>query len=206
VKKLHKLAVAYVQNYLSFLFLNPSFSKSINNVYLYGSAVRDELTDNSDIDIFIDCSPKQEKEIENAARAASSRFYVSKDYDKWKQFKFTYPLSIHAGTLANWQLKTSIASEGILLYSKSVSITSSLRMILFIISLPSNKKKYLRFIRRMYGRKEKGYKEHGLLKEVEGKKLSGNVIIVPKEKQQKVVSYLLKEKVDYSFKELSVFE
>ena len=156
--------------------------------------------------MFIDCSPKQEKEIENAARAASSRFYVSKDYEKWKQFKFTYPLSIHAGTLANWQLKTSVASEGILLYSKSMSITSSLRMVLFILTLPLNKKKYLRFVRRMHGRKEKGYKEHGLLKEVGGKKLSGNVIIVPKENQHKVMSYLLKEKVDYSFKEISVFE
>ncbi|MBI2151466.1 nucleotidyltransferase domain-containing protein [Candidatus Woesearchaeota archaeon] len=199
-------AVAYVQNYLSFLFLNYSLSKSINNVYLYGSAVRSELTNKSDIDLFIDCSAETEKEIENAAKAAFSRFYVSKDYDKWKRFKFTYPLSIHAGTLASWQLKTSIASEGILLYSKSTNITSLLRMVLFTITLPSDKQKYLRFIRRMYGRKEKGYKEHGLLKEVEGKKLSSNVTIVPKENQHKVEAYLLKEKIDYSFKEISMGE
>ncbi len=206
MKKLHKLAVAYVQNYLSFLFLDQTLTKSINKIYLYGSAVRNELTTESDIDIFIDCSPNQEKEIENTAKAASSRFYISKDYEKWKRFKFTYSLSIHAGALASWQLKTSIASEGILLYSKSAGITSSSRMVLFVLTLPSVKQKYLRFIRGLYGRREKGYKEHGLLKEVEGKKLSGNVIIVPKENQQKTESYLLKEKVDYSFKEISIFE
>lgn len=211
MKKLHKLAVAYVQNYLSFLFLDPTLTKSINNIYLYGSAVRNELTKESDIDLFIDCSPNKRKEnkwkeIENAARAASSRFYASNDYEKWKRFKFTYPLSIHAGVLADWQLKTSVASEGVLLYSKSTGVTPSLRMVLFILKLPSDKKKYLHLIRGLYGRKEKGYKEHGLLVETSGRKLSGNVFIVPKEDQHKVEAYLLKEKTDYSFKEISVFE
>lgn len=79
-------------------------------------------------------------------------------------------------------------------------------MVLFIIKLPKSKKKYLRLIRGLYGRRETGYKEHGLLMKVSGKKLGGNVIIVPKENQQKIESYLLKVKADYSFKEISVFE
>ena len=75
-----------MQNALSFVFLDADIKDSINSVYLFGSAVRNQLTKDSDIDIFIDC--KNEKLIENLSKAAINRFYHSKDYEKWKLMKF----------------------------------------------------------------------------------------------------------------------
>ena len=52
---------------------------------------------------------------------------------------------------------------------------------------------------------EKGYKDNGLLGEVNGKKISTNVIIIPKESQQKISEFMQKEKIDYSMKEICEF-
>lgn len=200
------MSIAYVQNALSFIFLDSSIDDTIRGIYLYGSAVRGELTDDSDIDIFIDCRSADEDDIEGLAKAALSRFYKSKDYDKWKLFKFDYPISVQAGDLSAWKLKTSITAEGILIYSKKSEIIPAERKVLFTFDLPREKKQYVRFIRCLFGRKEKGYRDEGLLGKANGKKLSANVIIVPGENQQKITEFLQKEKINYSMKEICVFE
>lgn len=198
-------SISYVQNALSFLFLHNESIDFINGIYLYGSAARGELTEQSDIDIFIDCDAGKEKRIEQLAKAAFSNFYQSKDYEKWKYFHWTYPLSVQAGELLIWQLKTSVMADGILLYSKKAEIVPAERQVLFTFILPKDKKKYLRFVRSLYGRKEKCYKEHGFLIELHGEKISSNVIMIPKENQQKMLQFLQKQKINYSMKEIAVF-
>ena len=198
-------AIAYAQNALSFIFLDSGIKDFIERIYLYGSAVRGDLGKNSDIDIFIDCNSQREKTIEGIAKAALSRFYKSKDFDKWKLFNFDYRISIQAGNLIDWQLKTSVMAEGILLYSKKSEISPAERKVLFTYKLPKKKKNYLHFIRVLFGRKEKGYKDNGLLGEVNGIKISANAIIVPKESQQIVARFMQKEKIDYSMKEMGLF-
>ena len=193
-------AIAYVQNALSFLTLD----NCINAIYLFGSSVRGELEEESDIDVFMDCS-ENEKDIENRAKDAFSRFYSSKDYDKWKILHFTYPLSVKVGKLEEWELNESISAEGILLYSKQVSLVSSTKQVLFIFSLPKKKTKYLKLVRELYGRKEKGYSDKGLLGELKGKKLSSNVVIIPKENCEIIKKLLNKEKIEYSFREMVLF-
>lgn len=197
-------ALAYVQNALSFLFLEESIRGKIKRIYLFGSAVRGGLEKKSDIDLFIDCEEKQAEEIEKIAASALSRFYQSHDYEKWKLMSFVHPLSFQAGELEKWALKTSILAEGILLYSPVGEFLPLERQVLFIIKLPKNKKKYLRFIREMYGRKE--YSSLGRLKQVKGKKISTNVLILPKENQTEIEKFLQKEKIDYSLQEIAVFE
>ncbi len=205
MKRLNKQtlqAISYAQNALSFLFLEKSIENNIQAIYLYGSAVRGELEKESDIDLFIDCTIGKEKMIEGAAKAACSRFFISKDYEKWKHFDFCYPLSLHTGQVMTWQLKTSIMTEGILLYSKKTALPLEERYALVTFVLPKNKKKYLQLIRSLYGRKEKGYKEHGLLVELQGKKISTTVLLVPLENVQKLLQFFIKKKVEYEFKEI----
>jgi predicted nucleotidyltransferase len=208
VKKLNKQtlnAIAYVENALSFIFLDSGINDFIKSVYLYGSAVRGELKKDSDIDIFIDCNAEREEFVQGTVKAALSRFYRSKDYDKWKLFKFEHRISAQSGELMAWQLKTSIMAEGILLYSKKSEILPVERKVLFSYVLPKKKKQYLRFTRILFGRKEKEYKDAGLLGELSGKKMSSNVIIVPKENQQKTMEFMNKEKINYSMKEICLF-
>ena len=209
MKKLNKQtlnAIAYAQNALSFIFLDSAIADLIKGIYLYGSAVRGELSKESDIDIFIDCDADKEESIERIAKAALSRFCNSKDFDKWKLFNFEHQISIQSGELEKWQLKTSIMADGILLYSKKSEILPAERKVLFSYELPKKKKLYLHFIRTLFGRKEKGYKDFGLLGELNGKKIGSNVIIVPKENQQRAMEFMQKEKINYSMKEICVFE
>lgn len=196
-------AISYLQNALSFVFLDPNIKESINSVYLFGSAVRNQLTKDSDIDIFIDC--KNEKLIENLSKAAVNRFYHSKDYEKWKLLKFTNPISVQTGSLEEWQLKSSILSEGLVLYSKQPTINKAERKVLFVFKLPKDKKEYLHLIRQLYGRKEKGYKDLGLLDKLNSEKISTNVIITPKENQQDLIEFLNNNKINYSMKEICIF-
>lgn len=200
------MSIAYAQNALSFIFLDSSINNFIKGIYLYGSAVRGELTDESDIDMFIDCDAKKENTVEGIAKAALSRFYKSKDFDKWRIFKFDYEISFQAGDLRTWQLKTSIIAEGILLYSKKAEIFPAERKVMFTYELPKKKNQYLHFIRDLFGRKEEGYKDLGLLGELNGKRISANLIIVPKENQQRITEFMQKEKINYSMKEICVFE
>ena len=133
-------AIAYAQNALSFLFLDVRISSFIRAVYLYGSAVRGELTKESDIDIFVDCSPTHETEVQKHTTAAFVRFSQSHDHEKWKQMGFSYPLSVQAGEISQWELKSSIMAEGILLYSNKAEATNAERHVLFVMKLPKNKK------------------------------------------------------------------
>lgn len=199
------MAIAYCHNALSFIFLDASINNFIEAIYLYGSAVRGELTDDSDIDIFIHCDTKEEI-VERIVKAALSRFYKSKDFDKWKLFKFDYTISVNAGDIMAWQLKTSIMAEGILLYSKKPEMMQGERQVLFTYNLPKKKKQYLHFIRGLFGRKEKGYKDHGLLGEVNGKRLGKDVILIPRENLQKITEFMQREKINYSMKEICVFQ
>jgi len=207
VKKLSELlkSIAYIQNYLSFLFLDRK-SIYVNQIYLYGSVVRGTLTKDSDIDIFINCNSKYEKIIEIIAKSSISKFYKSKDYEKWKYLNYDYPISVKTGNFKEWELKKSILSEGILLYSKELSISLPERKVLFIFNLPKDKRKYLSFVRELFGRKEQGYKDSGFLGKLQGIKLSSNILFIPKENQQKLMNFLQKKNIDYSMKETYIFD
>jgi len=190
-------AVSYALNFLSFLFIDKEIEKKIETIYLFGSGARKELEKDSDIDIFIDC--KEEREIEKRAKAAVERFYESKDYEKWKILKFTYPITIEAGELKNWEVKSSIEKEGILLYARKTPIFEKKeRKILLTIKLPKEKKKYLHLTRELFGRKEKNYMSEGLIMEMKGKQLSPTSFIVSLEKINEVINILNFEKIDYT--------
>ncbi len=175
--------------------------REIETIYLFGSGVRKELEKGSDIDVFIHC--KEEKNILQMAKAACTRFYESKDYEKWKILRFTYPITLQAGNLNKWELKSSIESEGIILYSKKINLNEEKeRKILLTIKLPKQKKKYLHITRILFGRREKGYKEGGLVKDLQGEKITSNTMLISKQESKKILDLLNKEKIEYTFKEM----
>ncbi|MBI4439936.1 nucleotidyltransferase domain-containing protein [Candidatus Woesearchaeota archaeon] len=200
------MAIAYVQNALAFVFLDAGINSLVRRIYLFGSAARGGIEKKSDIDVFIDCKPENERTVEGIAKSAISRFYKSRDYEKWGLLKFEYPISVQAGDISGWQLKTSVMAEGILLYSNKAEITAAERKAIFTLELPKGKKEYVSFIRGLFGRKEKGFKDNGKLGEANGTKVSSNVIIVPKESQKNIEEFLQKRKISYSMREIAVFE
>lgn len=195
-------SIAYAQDALTFLFLDNEHKEQIKGVYLFGSAVRGELEKESDIDIFIDCKPQHEESLQKEAERAIMRFHQSKDYEKWKNLSFEHPISVQAGDLDTWGLKSSILSEGITLYSNKPFSLPAERKILIVFTLPKNKKKYLKLTRMLFGRKEEGYKDKGIVKSNGGIKIGSNVIIIPSGSQKKIIELMNKEKIEYSLKEI----
>ncbi len=199
-------AIAYTLDLLSFLFLAREAGSRVKAIYLFGSAVRGELEPESDIDLFIESSLKDEEKVKRLADSAIFKFTSSRDYQKWKLFKFTYPFTVQVGRLAEWDLKLSIASEGILLYSKEHPVFPGERKVLFTIRYPPSKKGYISLRRRLFGRDEPEYREQGLLHDFRGTKLGSHVFLIPKEEQSRMMEILGKEKVIFSMKEIMVLE
>ena len=194
--------LAYASDFLTFLFLEKGAGK-IRSIYLFGSAVRGELEKESDIDIFIDCSTRDEDEIIKTSKLAQSKFKQSKDFEKWKNFRFSYPISIKSGPLQEWGLRQSILSEGILLFSKTVMPVSVEKIVLFSIQFPEKRKDYLKITRLLFGRHEKGYSDPGLVSFANGEKLGSNVFTVPKLSQGEFIKLLHENKTEFKMVELS---
>ncbi|MBI4919224.1 nucleotidyltransferase domain-containing protein [archaeon] len=199
-------AIAYCYDLLTFAFQNKELAEKTNEIYLFGSSVRGELDKGSDIDVFFDCDEKDEEDINKMANSGVIKFEQSKDFEKWKLLKFKYPFSIQTGNLKTWELKTSIASEGILLYSKKKILEEGERKTIFTIKYPKKKKEYIKIKRLLFGRTEEEYAGKGLIQSIKGKKISSNVFIIPKEEQPKMKDRLVKEKIDFSMKDLIVLD
>lgn len=193
-------AISYAFDFLTFLFLEKDVENKTISAYLFGSGVRGELDKKSDIDIFINCEAADENFIMRAARSAENKFIKSKDFDKWKLFNFTYPISIKAGPLKEWELKTSIESEGIELFSKSVSQQTE-RVVIFSFDLPKNKKSYLKIKRELFGRVEKNYKSEGKVAKNRGEQLASNLFIVPKSSQTYFIKLMHSNKISFKMME-----
>ena len=199
-------ALSYCFDLLSFIFQNPEAGKKIKSIYLFGSAVRGDIQKSSDIDLFVECEQKQEEKVKSLVDSGVIKFISSQDYQKWKLFHFTYPFSFQIGQLAEWDLKLSIASEGLLLYSKSIMPFTGQRKVLFVMTYPTKKKEYIKIRRLIFGRDESYYQGTGLLKAYQGEKISSNVFIISKEYQTMMMDALSKEKVIFSMKEIMVLE
>lgn len=199
-------AISYCFDLLSFIFQNKDFSDRIKRIYFFGSAVRGELNEDSDIDIFFDCEKKHELKIKKCVDSGIIKFMQSQDYAKWKLLKFTYHFSAHLGDLNEWDLKLSISSEGYLLYSKKAVIDIGNREAIFKIKYPEIKREYIKIKRLLFGRNEEYYKDGGLIQSLNGSKLCSNVFMVPKEEQTRMIDFLAKQKIDFSMKEIIVVE
>ncbi|MFH0837268.1 MAG: nucleotidyltransferase domain-containing protein [Candidatus Aenigmatarchaeota archaeon] len=204
-------AIAYATNFLSFLMLEKDGEK-IRNVYVFGSAMRNELNKESDIDLFIDCKKEDEDRIAKVIKLAERRFRLSKDFEKWRILNFTYPISIKTGPIDEWELKKSIESEGILLFSNTFSIKSNKgngkfqtdleKEVIFIIELPKDKRLYLLLTRALFGRKEKGFNQRGVVEKQNGIRLGSDVFIVPKSSQHDMILLLHRHKINFKMKEI----
>lgn len=198
-------ALSYCFNLLSFVFQNPD-AQRIRSIHLFGSAVRGELHPKSDIDLFVECKKEDEKRVEQVVNSGIVKFESSKDYQKWKLLKFTYPFAVNFGRLQEWDLKLSIASEGIQLYNKENTVSMGERKVLFTIKYPKGKKNYIKLRRLLFGRDEEYYIGTGLVGSMKGKKTSSNVFIIPKEGQTRMREILAKEKVEFSMQEIMVLD
>ncbi|MEW5896905.1 MAG: nucleotidyltransferase domain-containing protein [Nanoarchaeota archaeon] len=196
--------LAYAYAYLSYLFgrsyLFGSRYPAIEHIFLFGSVARGDFDEDSDVDIFIDVEPKNEKVVTRIAERALGRFEEI-EKEKWRLKGLRNRISLKVGTLEEWKLKEPIEKEGIVLYSTAAG--SKLRKyLLFTLEPIKPIKKRIKVIRKLFGRKEQGYADQGLVQRYSGKTLNPRSFIVSSDGLKEVSSFLTKQKIKFSFEEI----
>lgn len=193
--------IAYCQDFVSFLLekLKEDADK-ITQIILFGSAARGEADKESDIDLFFDVTNDKTEEKINRIK---ERFYISTKYkDYWKLLGVENDIHCIVGKLDEWELKSSVVANGIILFGKYKDKLESELYYLFIVKPTKNRNKNISIWRKLYGYSQRigkrVYIKKGIVEEYNGEKLSRGVFIIPIDHTRKVVQYLNKSK--FSFK------
>lgn len=172
--------VSYAMDFASFLIQKIKEKESITNIILFGSVARDEASENSDVDLFIDVAteiPGLEKEINNCL----SSFLDSAKYKSyWKMLGVENEIKVRIGKLDKWkELKSSIIANGIVLYGKfKPEIKEGKHKALFIWeNIKPNSKRVL-FNKQMFGYKQGKKFYNGLIQKYGGERLGKGCVIV----------------------------
>lgn len=196
--------IAYAYSFLSTLL--PMIKKNvIKNIILFGSSARDELTKDSDVDLFIELYDINErKNTEETLKKALIQFEKSDKYKEWKLRGVDNEIKCLVGTLDEQSdLKRSLISNGISLYSKYFEPIKGKNYTLISLKVIQDKNKRYKVLRRLFGRTEKNKTMKGLIEKFGGKQLSTRVFIIPLEQTPAIINFLKEENVDYSLNEIT---
>ncbi|MBU0930026.1 MAG: nucleotidyltransferase domain-containing protein [Nanoarchaeota archaeon] len=197
--KLNKL-LAYSIDFVSFLLENIEI-KDIKNIILFGSVTREESTKESDVDIFVDIM-NSEKYYKDIIPKVEDKFFKSyKFLNYWKLKGIENNFNIIIGRLDEWkELKNSIISNGITLYSKFKEYPErGEHKVLFSFERIKPESKRVTLFKNLFGYKKNKKKYQGLIEKYNGMKIGSGSIIVPLEHQnifhKLFKKYLIKVKI-----------
>ena len=190
--------IGYAQDFVSFLLehLDKDGDK-IKQIILFGSIARDEVSKESDIDLFIDVI---DKKLEKRIDKIKEEFYESVKVKKyWSLLGVDNEINCSIGKLEEWtSLKRSLVANGIFLFGKYKEAIETQPYYLFTVTPGKNRNKNISVWRKLYGYVQKigkkRYIKKGLVKEYAGRKLAKGVFIIPAEHSQKIISFLQKNK------------
>ncbi|MBI4139523.1 nucleotidyltransferase domain-containing protein [Candidatus Woesearchaeota archaeon] len=194
-----KLLISCALSFVSFFIRAPRIDDAkIRGVYLFGSVARGDFNENSDIDIFID-SP--DKFMSAEAKKTVQKFYASEDFKKFSLLGVSNDINVLSGNINDWELKDSVAENGILLYGRTIPDNAQS---FFLVNFEPIKKSAVRnkLIRSLFGRHEKYSKGEGLVKKNEGFKKGERCFLIPTNKSQEVLQEFAKNKVSFTLEKL----
>ncbi len=181
---------------------------SVRGIIAFGSVVRGDFEKGSDVDIFIDT--EHEGKVSTTVKTVLNEFY-SHSRQTWILRGIENQISAIVGNLdsGKWSnLKKEIISNGLVVYGQYKELPKNTKhyvLIVYDMSIlkPKEKSSFLRgFLgyRLLKGKKE--YRMKGLLEEISGIKLSKNVVLVAKENQRNVETFLSKSGVRFEIREV----
>lgn len=169
-------------DFVSFLLENLKID-DIKNIILFGSVARGESDKESDIDIFIDILDSKEY-YKNIIPKIEDKFFKSyKFLNYWSLKGIRNHFNIVIGELNHWkELKNSIISNGITLYSKFKETPENQEYkVLFAFEKIKPESKRVTLSKKIFGYKKKDKQYRGLLKRYNGVKIGSGSILVPLE-------------------------
>ena len=201
--------LSYIYDFLSILFDKLKEKEKIRNVILFGSFARGDQRKDSDIDLFIDIDEKNKEEISNLIKESIKEFEIKAE-KSWRLKGIQNQISpiVDNINLEKWKpLKEEIQIYGITLYGKYAALPEKLNhsiLVEYHLSKIKQKDK-MKIIRKLSGYKikkdKKTYIQEGLIKSLEGEKLS-DIIIMPMEKYKPLLDFLRKNKISAKLREI----
>jgi predicted nucleotidyltransferase len=182
--------MTYVYDFIKIMFEERELTNCIKKIILFGSIARGNFDKESDIDIFIDIKNKKDtKTINKRLKDILNQFEIEAK-DTWELRGIKLPIKCIVGSLEDktWEeLKKELSANGIILYGKYEFMSKKTRhyaLIKYSLAKLSRKDK-MKVIRKLFGyetkKGSKVYKQKGLLEDLNGKKLSKNLIAIPME-------------------------
>ena len=177
------LTISYSMDFASFLMQKLGRKDEIRNIILFGSVARQEGSEDSDIDIFIDII-KHDNKLEKEIRQILDKFKDSTKYKNyWQLLGIKNDIQLTIGDMKNWkELMPSLIADGITLYGKyNPKISEGIHRTFFIWeNIKPNSKRVL-FNKNIFGYKHNKKFYNGLLKKYSGERLGKGCISVPAE-------------------------
>lgn len=187
------LLLSYANAFISYLMRSTNIDlDSIKTVYVFGSVARGDFDKTSDIDIFIDT---ENKKVETNIKKVLSKFIASDEIKKFELLGIRNEIKVTVGDIEEWELKESIIDDGIILYSST--LPSKKPYFIVTVDTIQDITKRNRVFRKLFGRREKHYKNKGTLSEINAETIDNKTFIAPAEKINKPLKILSKENVKY---------
>ena len=199
------LLIALSEDFVSYL-LTERFSEKyeIRNIILYGSVVRGDYTDKSDIDIFIDVL-KPRKDLEKTIKQSVEDFYNSVWFKKWKRLGISNKIACLVGDLKEWKdLHRSIVVNNILLYGTYTHKMGGKMMTMFTVENIKPNTKRVFILRKIFGYKRYGKKYEGLLDKYGGIRIGKGCFLIPIGYSKDVLNLLRREKINVKMREITL--
>ena len=201
------MLIALAADFVSFLASKGYMERHrVRNAILYGSVVRGDFTDKSDIDIFIDIEGPADK-AKAELKVLTEGFYSSVWFKKWVRFGVRNRISCLSGKLGEWKdLERSITANNLLLYGKYVTKLKGNPMSLFVVEGLRPESKRVFVARTLFGYKHYGKAYKGLVEKLGGVKLGKGCFLVPIGSTRDIVNFLRLRKADYKVRAVELSE
>lgn len=197
--------IAYAQDFVSYLLMEKYMENyEIRNIILYGSVVRGDFTEHSDIDIFIDVNSTDEK-MKELVKGTVRDFYGSLWFQKWKRLGIKNTISCLSGRLDGWKdLERSMISNGRVLYGNYRPETKGKLASLFYVESVKPESKRVFISRKLFGYVRYGKKYAGLVQRHDGEKVGRSCFLIPMEFTQKILQFFRQNKVKATIREIAL--
>ena len=186
---------AYAMDFAAYLL---SKEERIDKIILHGSVAKGDFHEESDIDIFIDSSEKNNGKRINKIL---DNYYGTTRYKEWKLKGIENPISIIVGRLdgPEWKdLKRAIINTGYILYGKYQAEAEKVNhYILFSFENIKPDKKRVTIFRKLFGFTTGKKRFLGIVDKLSGIKIGKGSVLMPIENASKLKNYLQEKKVSF---------